>query len=268
VQERDVTEELLAIVGDDGRFANVTAADDAFPVMIGLLGRFHITRAGRSIDVPPGQGRQLLKVVAIAGGSITAEQTVEQLWPEVEPVVGANRLRTVLNRLRESAPELVVRDDALLRLALHVRTDASRFEHNAGRAQSLAAVRSPEALAVARAALAIYRGDLLPEDQYEPWTTVARERLRRHAVSLLDICAAAAAAVGDRDEAVRCLQRACELEPYQEERYLAAARHLLSQGRRGAARSQVERARAVITELDVSAPLALVKLERLTGAAG
>jgi DNA-binding SARP family transcriptional activator len=268
VQERDLTEELLAIVGDEGRFAHVAAADDAFPVMVGLLSGFRITRAGRPIDVAPGQGRQLVKVLAIAGGTITTDQAIEHLWPDVDPAVGANRLRTVLNRLRESAPELVIRDDASLRLGSHVRTDISRFEHNAGRAQSLAAVRSPEALPVARTALAVYRGELLPEDPYEPWTAVARERLRRHAVSLLDICAAAAAGVGDRDEAVRCLQRACELEPYQEERYLAAARHLLSQGRRGAARSQVERARAVIAELQVTPPPALVKLERLTGAAG
>jgi DNA-binding SARP family transcriptional activator len=258
---------LLAVVGADDRFAGIAAADEAFPVMIGLLGGFRMTRAGRPVDVAPGQGRQLLKLVAVAGGSITVDQSIEYLWPEVDPVVGANRLRTVLNRLRESAPELIVRDDVSLRLAPHVRTDAARFEHHAGRAQSLAAVRSPEALPVARTALAIYRSDLLPEDQYEPWTTVVRERLRRHAVSLLDICCAAAADVGDIDEAVRCLQRGCELEPYQEERYLAAARYLLSQGRRGAARSQLEQARAVITELGIAAPSALVRLERAIGMA-
>ena len=264
VREREVTEELLELVGDDGRIANLVAAGGVFPTMIGILGRFRVTRAGLPIEIAPGQGRQLLKLVAVAGGSVTADETIEYLWPDVDPLVGANRLRTVLNRLRDAAPELIVRDDASLRLVAHVHTDASRFEHYAGRAQSLAAVRSPEALPVARTALAIYRGDVLPDDRYEPWTTAARERLRRHAVSLLDICADEAAAVGDRDEAVRCLQRACDLEPLQEERYLAVARHLLSQGRRGAARAEVERARAVITELDVSPPPALLKLERLT----
>ena len=108
---------------------------------------------------------------------------------------------------------------------------------------TLAAGRSREAVSAARAALARYGGDLLPDDHYEPWAELPRERLRRQALSLLDLCAASAAQAGDLDEAVRCLERAIELAPDEEERYLTAARHLLTQGRRGAARAMVGRAR-------------------------
>jgi DNA-binding SARP family transcriptional activator len=203
-----------------------------------------------------------VKLVASAGGNLPVDQVIEQLWPDVDYEVGANRLRTVLNRLRESEGDLVIRDDRSLRLAPQVQTDAHRFEEAARRATSLAAAHSSRALTVARSALATYRGDLLPDDPYEPWATMPRERLRRHALSLLDICADAVAAIGDLDEAVRCLARAIDLAPYEEERYVAVARHLLSQGRRGAARSYVDRARAVLQELNLSPPAELVELDR------
>lgn len=266
IQDRAIAEELLALAGDNEQLTTLNLDSAAFPVVISLLGRFQVTQAGRVLDVPPGQGRQLLKLIASAGGSLSADQVIEQLWPDVDYEVGANRLRTVLNRLRESVGDVALRDDRVLRLAPHVHTDAHRFEEGARRAMSLASARSPQALAVARSALAAYRGDLLPDDPYEPWATMPRERLRRHALSLLNLCAEVVAAVGDLDEAVRCLVRATDLAPYEEERYLTIARHLLTQGRRGAARSYVERAHEVLKELNLSPPVELLDLDRLVRA--
>jgi ATP/maltotriose-dependent transcriptional regulator MalT/DNA-binding SARP family transcriptional activator len=263
IQEREIAEDLLALAASGGGLTAIELDIGAFPVVISMLGRFEITQAGRPFDVPAGQGRQLVKLVASAGGAMLAEQVIEHLWPEIDVDVGANRLRTVLNRLRDSAPEVIVRDERTLRLAPPVHTDAHRFETDARRALALATTRSPEAVSVARSALAIYRGDLLPDDAYEQWTIMPRERLRRHALSLLDLCAGAAAEVGALDEAVRCLVRATEIAPYEEERYLEVARHLLTQGRRGAARSYVDRARGVLDELNLAPPAALIDLDRL-----
>ena len=60
---------------------------------------------------------------------------------------------------------------------------------------------------------------------------------------------------------MRCLERAIDLAPDEEERYLTAARHLLTQGRRGAARRMVARARSVVEDLGVQPPAALLQLE-------
>jgi DNA-binding SARP family transcriptional activator len=125
----------------------------------------------------------------------------------------------------------------------------------------LSAGGSREAVSAARAALARYGGDLLPDDPYEPWAELPRLRLRNHALGLLDLCADWAAQADDLDEAVRCLERAIELAPDEEERYLNAARHLLTQGRRGAARRMVQRARSVVDNLGVQPPVLLVRLE-------
>jgi hypothetical protein len=60
---------------------------------------------------------------------------------------------------------------------------------------------------------------------------------------------------------VRCLERAIDLAPDEEERYLNAARRLLTQGRRGAARSMVQRGRSVVESLCVQPPGSLIQLE-------
>ncbi len=114
IRERPSAERLLGLVAGHP----VAAALDelTFPVSITLLGGFAITRGGQPLDVPAGQGRQLIKLVAASGGRLTADAVMESLWPETEPDLSANRLRTVLNRLRESAGDVVIREAGLLRL--------------------------------------------------------------------------------------------------------------------------------------------------------
>jgi DNA-binding SARP family transcriptional activator len=264
IRERRVAEQVLGLVEASGHPLAASLAALRFPVTVVLLGGFGVTRGGRAIEVPPGQGRQLVKLVAVSGGRLSADAAMEELWPEADPELSANRLRTVLNRLRDAAGEIVIREDRQLCLGPDVHTDVQAFTENARRGLALAAAQSREAVSAARAALARYRGDLLPEDQYEPWAEMPREQLRRQALALLDLCASAAASSGDVDEAVRCLERGIELAPDEEERYVTAARHLLTQGRRGAARSMVHRARAVIDDLGVRPSPAMVELEQQT----
>ena len=259
--ERQAATSLLGLVAATGHPLAAGLATMAFPLTVTLLGGFAVTRGGQSMDIPPGRGRQLVKLVTVAGGRLTAEAAMEALWPEADPEASANRLRTVLNRLKDAAGEVIVREDRLLCLGPDVHTDVQAFTDDAGRATSLATAGSREAVSAARAALARYRGDLLPEDPYEPWAELPRQRLRNQALGLLDLCADRAARAGDLDEAMRRLDRAIELAPDEEERYLTAARHLLTQGRGGAARRMVQRARSVVDNLGVQPPVLLIQLE-------
>jgi DNA-binding SARP family transcriptional activator len=264
IRERQAAQRVLGLVEATGHplAAQLTALQ--FPVTVAVLGGFAVTRGGRGVEVPPGQGRQLVKLVAATGGRLTADAAMEALWPDADPDASANRLRTVLNRLRDAAGDIVVREDRQLCLGPEVQTDLQAFADNARRALSLAASRSREAVSAARAALARYRGELLPEDPYEPWAEVPREQLRRQALALLDMCAQSAAEAADLDEAVRCLERAIEIAPDEEDRYVAAAGHLLLQGRRGAARSMIQRARAVVEEFGVRPPATMLEIEQQT----
>lgn len=130
--------------------------------------------------------------------------------------------------------------------------DAGAFEADAHAALALARDDPRRAATVARAALARYRGALLADDPYAEWATGPRERLRALHLELLDLLAADAEREGRMDDAIRLLQEAIAVEPYDEFRYVRAARLLASQGRVGSARALLARARRTLAEIGVN----------------
>ncbi len=257
IRERELTESLLALAADTGSVAAGALKVTAQPMAIALLGRFALTRGGRPVALAPGQSAQLVKMVAVAGGRVQAEQVIESLWPEVEPSVGRNRLRTVLARLNEVVPEAVRREGELLTLDDRVRVDLVAFYEEARHAIALRHGDATAAIAVARSAISRYRGDLLAEDPYEPWTEEPRANSRRTLLDLLDLCAREAAQRGDLDEARRMVERALEIAPFEDDHYLEVARIFCEHGRTGAALSVVRRARDVLAPLGIDVPLEL-----------
>lgn len=260
-KEGAITEQLLGLAVDTGLPAALALEGTVLPVSLSVLGRFTLTRGGRPVALPAGQTSQLLKLVAVSGGRVPAEQAIEALWPDADREAGRNRLRTVLSRQRAEAGEVIVRAGDSLQLAPEVGVDLAQFEADAGWALALAPSEPALSVAVARAAIARYRGDLLPDDPYEEWASTPREHARRTMLELLDLCAEAAAARGDLDEARRVVELSIELAPYDDDRYLRAAAALLEQGRRGAALAVVRRARAALAELGLRPPVHLISLE-------
>jgi ATP/maltotriose-dependent transcriptional regulator MalT len=260
-KEGAITEELLGLAVETGQPAAIALEAAALPVWISMLGRFTLTRGGRPVPLSPGQATQLLKLVAVSGGRMPAEVAIEALWPEAGPDAGRNRLRTVLNRQRTEAGEVIVREGDALLLAPEVQVDLELFQAEGRRALALGLAEPALAVAVARAAVARYRGDVLPDDLYEDWARAPRERARRTMLQLLDLCADAATARGDLDETRRVIELTIDLAPYDDARYLRAAAALLEQGRRGAALTVVRRARAALAELGLQPPPNLISLE-------
>jgi DNA-binding SARP family transcriptional activator len=192
---------------------------------------------------------------------VHAERAIEALWPESDPDAGRNRLRTVLGRLREDAPNVIHRDGELLRIGPEVHVDLERFRQEARQALAASSGDPDAALALARSAIARYRGDLLPHDLYEDWADAPREEARRTMLELLDLCAAAAARRGDLDEARRMVERTIELAPHEDDRYLRVATILREQGRNGAALSVLRRARSTLDAIGVPLPSHLQEFE-------
>jgi DNA-binding SARP family transcriptional activator len=261
IRERQVTEALSALALETGSPAATALDSSSLPVSVAVLGRFELTRGGRPIELRAGQGAQLLKLIAVSGGRVHTERAIEALWPESDPATGRNRLRTVLGRLREDAADVAYREGELLCLGSNVRVDLAQFQQESRQALALAAGAADAAAAVARSAIARYRGDLLPHDLYEEWADGPREDARRTMLDLLDLCAAGAAERGDLDEARRMVERTIELAPYDDDRYLKVASILREQGRRGAALSVLRRARSTLADLGVPLPAQLRDLE-------
>jgi ATP/maltotriose-dependent transcriptional regulator MalT len=260
-KEGAITEELLGLAVETGQPAALALEAAALPVCVSVLGRFTLTRGGRPVPLSPGQATQLLKMVAVSGGRVPADVAIEALWPEAGREAGRNRLRTVLNRQRAEAGDVIVREGDSLLLAPEVQVDLELFQAEGRRALALGLAEAALAVAVARAAVARYRGDVLPDDLYEDWARTPRERARRTMLQLLDLCADAAAARGDLDETRRVIELTIDLAPYDDARYLRAATALLEQGRRGAALTVVRRARAALAELGIKPPANLISLE-------
>jgi DNA-binding SARP family transcriptional activator len=222
---------------------------------IRVLGTFVVQRNGTDVTPPPGHPSTLVKLLALRAG-MSAEEVIDQLWPEVSLEAGRSRLRNLLNRLRDRTGPLVVRHHGRLELDAAASVDMHRFESLAN--EVLAA--SPEDRpGLARRGLAIYGGELLPGDRYEDWTAAVRERLRRRYVTLVDLVVEDARQRGDLDEAMAWLDAALLVEPHDEHRYLVAAAVLAQQGRRGAAREMVERALASVADLGVTPTPALLR---------
>lgn len=228
-------------------------------VEIRMLGGFDVLHEGRTVT-PTGRPAKLLKVVALHAGGIHSEQLIEALWPGAPLDQGRRRLRTTLGRLRQSCGAVVVRDGDILALGPDVAVDAASFQ-----AEGEACLRdaaAPDAAPRAGALLGEYRGDLLPGDPYEPWAAAPRERLRRIFVRLHDLLAADAERRGDVEDAVQWLEQAIDAEPYDDGRYLRAARLLLDRGHHAHASRILERACKRLDELGLQPSQAFLDLKQ------
>jgi len=199
-----------------------------------LLGRFAVERGGMTVTPPAGHPSLLVKLVALHG-PLAADEAIEALWPDVDAMMGRRRLRNLLNRVKMASGELVVRERGSLRLIDGVEVDLVRFD-----AAADLALRHPGAAAV-ETAVALYRGELLPEDRYDDWSAAERERLRRRHLDVLDAGAECAHDRGDLAEACRLLDISLQAEPLDERRAVLAARLLAERGRLVAANDVLRR---------------------------
>jgi DNA-binding SARP family transcriptional activator/ATP/maltotriose-dependent transcriptional regulator MalT len=259
VRERTLAERLGRLAAARSPHVAALSTDD-LPTTVVVLGRFRVSRAGEDITPQPGVVATLLKFLAVSGGRAHVEEIAEALWAEVEPRRGRARLRNVLNRLRTTSGDLVVRDGDVLALAGGIDVDLVAFT-----AEAQAALAEPDetrAAALGRSAVARCRGEVLPDDRYAEWAAESRERARWRLLTLLDLLVDNAERHDRLDEALRLLERALDVDPDDEDRYLRAARLLLAQARRGGALRMLRRARALSEALELPPSPALVALER------
>ncbi|HTW99770.1 MAG TPA: BTAD domain-containing putative transcriptional regulator [Acidimicrobiales bacterium] len=248
--------------------AGCAAAGDlngAGRLTISLLGGFELRRDGRRLEPPAGRPAAAVRIVAASGARLHAEALIEVLWPGVDLATGRNRLKNLLSRLRTAVGDVLVRDGELVALARGATVDSELFEREATEALAAPPRGTDRAAGLALAALGRYRGELLPDDRYEPWAAQPRERLRLRQLELLDLLAAHAEERGEVDGAIRLLQRAIDTEPYDERRALRLAGLFASQGRVGSARGALRRARAALESLGLEPSSALDEMQSRLG---
>ncbi len=149
-------------------------------VAISVLGGFAAAVDGRQVPAQAWRlkkGRELVKLLALASDHrLHREQAMDALWRDRAPAAAANNLYQVVHAARRTlgAAAIEVRDE-VLRLRADVDVDA--FCHAAADA------RRAGTAGAYRAALALYGGELLPENLYDDWVAERRDELARlHAI--------------------------------------------------------------------------------------
>ncbi len=184
-------------------------------VDINLLGGFAVAVDGRAVAAQAWSRRSaatLVKLLALRPArQLAREQVVDLLWPDLLLERAAPRLHKAAHFARTAmgVPSAVVLagDVVTLLPGAEVVVDVERFDRLAA---------DPSAV---EEAIGLYRGDLLPEDLYEPWAEAERERLR---VAYLDL--------------LRSAGRWAELvaaEPLDEEAHLRLVQQHVESGNRG-----------------------------------
>ncbi len=225
--------------GDTGR----TPAPDApaAPLKVFLLGGFEVVRDDTPIPRESWRRRRpadLLKLAALTPGRVlTREQVIETLWPDKDPASGANNLHRALYDLRQIlGGRWVDLERGRLRMRPEVWVDVDVFE-------AAAASSDPDAQ---QAAVALYRGDLSPEDLESPWLASRRAALRARLAGAALPLARAAAARGDLPAGIALLRRVLEIDPSHQECHRLVARLLAEGGRRVEALRQIDAADAAM----------------------
>ena len=184
---------------------------------IRLLGGFAVQVDGT--DVPEDawrlrKARALVKLLALAPERrLHREQVVELLWPDRDDArAAANNLHQALYAARRA----LERPAPTARRSWRCATTSSSLDGDRGstsaafEARDRRGARPTASRAAYEAALALYAGELLPEDRYEDWTAARRESLRELHLGCSSSSPSCRRA-GD-DAAVEALQRALVLE--------------------------------------------------------
>ena len=228
-------------------------------IEVRLLGGFQVRVDGRTLPPHHWSRRHsaaLVKLLALAPGqSLHREQVIDALWPDLSIDQAAPRLHKAAHYARKALGHraAVVLDAETVRLYPDddVHIDGARFQRHAESAVADGDV------AAAKAALASYGGELLPQDLYEPWADQPRLHLSRLHAELL--------------HQAQDWHRVLAADPTDEPAHLALAQRYLERGDRPAALRQLDELdRVMRDELGLGPSQRALELRRRieTGTAG
>ena len=218
---------------------------------LSLLGEQAISDGSASLRAHSSRAAALVAFLVTHAGSPQARQRIAGLfWPESTDAQALTNLRRELHHLRQilrAEPSLVVTPrDLCWRDTETCLVDLRIFDIERQAAASAAAAgNDAEVIARGTAALAQYKGDLLP-GQYDDWLIDVRAELDRQCADLCDLLAAARARAGDLAGAAAVARRRIQLQPLEEAGYCTLMMLLSDLGDRAGAVSTYHHCASVL----------------------
>ena len=191
---------------------------------VSVLGEQAITDDGAGVQASSSHAVALVAFLAAHAGAPQPRQRIAGMfWPDSTDAQALTNLRRELHHLRQllaDEPSLVVTPrDLCWRDSETCRVDLRIFDSERQAARAAAAAGDDAGvLAHAAAAVAQYKGDLLPGG-YDDWLLEARSELERQCTELCDLLCAARARTGDLAGAVDAVRRRIQLQPLEEAGY-------------------------------------------------
>lgn len=225
---------------------------------VGVLGQFFLCLDDRVLTTPQRRKKasDIIKLLALQPKQrLHREQVLEALWPDLEEKSGMNNLHQNLYHARRmlepgltagARPRFLTFEHETLVLYAggSVEVDYAEF------LRLLSQARIQKDAALYEAAVALYQGDLLPEDIYEDWTEPQRDEARSLYLAALLELAQLLEQRGDLLRACHFLEQATAKEPTAEAAHLALMQIYVRTGRRMEAIQQFQTLReALVQEL-------------------
>jgi predicted ATPase/DNA-binding SARP family transcriptional activator len=226
----------------------------AAEVHLSLLGGFSATVDGQ--PVPRRwrlrKAKTLVKLLALAPGHrLHRDVVVDRLWPDTEPDAAANNLYQLVYAIRRmlGAASITLSDDVVrLCPAGGLTVDVDQFERAA------ATARSSSEITELQAALELWTGPLLPEDQYAGWAVDHRERLIETHAAVATLLGAKLLEQGEPETALVLLEPIGAQRPLDEHLHRVVMEALAELGRRWDAIESYERLRDALDDAYAAEP--------------
>ena len=226
----------------------------AAEVHLSLLGGFSATVDGQ--PVPRRwrlrKAKTLVKQLALAPGHrLHRDVVVDRLWPDTEPDAAANNLYQLVYAIRRmlGAASITLSDDVVrLCPAGGLTVDVDQFERAA------ATARSSSEITELQAALELWTGPLLPEDQYAGWAVDHRERLIETHAAVATLLGAKLLEQGEPETALVLLEPIGAQRPLDEHLHRVVMEALAELGRRWDAIESYERLRDALDDAYAAEP--------------
>lgn len=235
------------------KFFSTYSSEETITLRINLLGGFRVAIGSYLIPDEAWKRRKVqafVKLLALASRHcLLREQLMELLWPEAEIDAARNNLRQTLYLARQilkskdnSGSGILIDHNGWLCLTHEGETwvDAEAFE------MTTAQCRRSEDMNACQTALALYTGELLPEDRYEDWASTRRDWLRDLHLSLLSELGKMFEAIGDIEQGIDMFRQLVAIDPTAEHAHQSLMRLYTTAGLRQKALQQYHRLREIL----------------------